>query len=398
MRSQLRGEVETFQAENGKQALAVLQSAEIDLIISDLKMPEMDGVELLARLTTERLHTPVIFISGYPTSSIEKLLYENGAIKILSKPLVAETLLPQVRESLDWAANRGSMSGISLDNFLQFISWERKTCLVEIENDSEEEPPGKGHFYFRSGELYDAFYGGLEAEEAVFAMLSLPRVRIFFREIKRAKVSRRIQWTLTSLLMEGVRRRDELKAFGRVLGPSEGMTSEDLPGSQKQPSEESAPHAAPEAEGSAGSSPQEEPEPWGGIEKEGMLLGQLPELRQLEDLLGAGLFRESRAVDFLGIERPSLSGWGAGLHAILKEWRQKDSRHQLGGDCLFHLQTSMAHILVKRVERGEIESGQAPSGMEDFFLVLAFRPECNLVLAKRKLESFAKNLKEKMSL
>ena len=77
-RSHFGSEVELLTAENGKQALDIINSTSIDLILSDLRMPEMSGIELMAHLTTSRIHTPIIFITGYATPSVIKVMTKQS--------------------------------------------------------------------------------------------------------------------------------------------------------------------------------------------------------------------------------------------------------------------------------------------------------------------------------
>lgn len=203
--------IEVFTAENGRKALDILSTVRIDLVFTDLRMPEIGGIELLAYLNSNKMRIPVIFITAYATPMIEKQLYSKGAIRVLSKPINANTLIHYAKEGLDRVEQQGSLTGISLDNFLQFISWERKTCLVEVKNTAEGEA-SQGSFYFHLGELQDAVYGDLTAEDAAFAMLALPKVKITFRDITQTPMKKRISLDLMALLLEGARRRDEVNA------------------------------------------------------------------------------------------------------------------------------------------------------------------------------------------
>jgi two-component system, chemotaxis family, chemotaxis protein CheY len=213
-----QGSIEILTAKNGKKALDILSTVSIDLVFTDLRMPEIGGIELLAYLNSNKMRIPVIFITAYATPMIEKQLYSKGAIRVLSKPTSANTLIYYTKEGLERVEQLGSLTGISLDNFLQFISWERKTCLVEVKNTSEGEG-ANGFFYFMLGELQDAVYEDLVAEEAAYAMLALPKVKITFRDISQTNVKKRITSELMALLLEGARRRDESNAQRNVGEP-----------------------------------------------------------------------------------------------------------------------------------------------------------------------------------
>ncbi len=77
----------TTSAADGVEAVEQLAQAETDLVLTDVRMPNMDGLELCRRITTERPGLPVVLITGQPASDDEALLVESGARAILRKPI-----------------------------------------------------------------------------------------------------------------------------------------------------------------------------------------------------------------------------------------------------------------------------------------------------------------------
>ena len=76
----------TFSALNGKQAVDVLQSEAIDVVISDICMDEMDGLSLLKHIRIHNLGCPVIFITAYGTVESAVNALRLGAVDYLVKP------------------------------------------------------------------------------------------------------------------------------------------------------------------------------------------------------------------------------------------------------------------------------------------------------------------------
>ncbi len=72
---------------NGKEALAKLNSNKVDLILLDLKMPVMNGYELMETLRKENNSTPVIIMTAYGTSARERWARSIQALAFLEKPL-----------------------------------------------------------------------------------------------------------------------------------------------------------------------------------------------------------------------------------------------------------------------------------------------------------------------
>ena len=95
--------LEVLTAQNGKEALAKL-TPDIDVVVSDIIMPEMDGLDLLTWIRKERPGTKIIAISGGGIQDKEHVLEiarRMGAGKVLAKPFTSEQLLGAVRELLD---------------------------------------------------------------------------------------------------------------------------------------------------------------------------------------------------------------------------------------------------------------------------------------------------------
>ena len=92
---------EVRDASNGRRGLALYRERAADLIITDIVMPEMTGLELLLELTRNFLNVKVIAISGAPESegelNVAKLL---GARQTFQKPFEMEKLLSAVRYDL----------------------------------------------------------------------------------------------------------------------------------------------------------------------------------------------------------------------------------------------------------------------------------------------------------
>lgn len=88
-------------AENGKVGLEAAQSATFDLIFSDIKMPEMDGIELLSALKEQEIEAPVVMISGHGNIETAVECIKKGAFDFIEKPIDLNRLLITVRNALD---------------------------------------------------------------------------------------------------------------------------------------------------------------------------------------------------------------------------------------------------------------------------------------------------------
>ena len=93
---------EVLQACSGVEALDVLAAAEgrIDIVVSDVIMPEMDGPTLLKRLRQDRPDLKFIFMSGYPDDAFKNTLEPNTEFAFLQKPFSLAQLATKVKEQL----------------------------------------------------------------------------------------------------------------------------------------------------------------------------------------------------------------------------------------------------------------------------------------------------------
>ena len=89
------------EAENGKQGLDKLSASDFDLVLCDIKMPGMDGLEVLDRIRKDHPDTAVIMISGHGDLETAVDSMKKGAYDYISKPPDLNRLLSTVRNALD---------------------------------------------------------------------------------------------------------------------------------------------------------------------------------------------------------------------------------------------------------------------------------------------------------
>lgn len=80
-------------AQNGVEALAKLKTEEVDVIFSDIQMPEMNGLELLKEIARQELSIPFVFISSFRDIEKMKLAWGLGAFDFIDKPFDMQSLL-----------------------------------------------------------------------------------------------------------------------------------------------------------------------------------------------------------------------------------------------------------------------------------------------------------------
>lgn len=88
-------------AENASTALAKLAGREFDLVIADIRMPGMDGIELLEKIRSEQLDTSVIVMTGYASVETAVRALKHGAFDYITKPFDPDDLSVVVRNALE---------------------------------------------------------------------------------------------------------------------------------------------------------------------------------------------------------------------------------------------------------------------------------------------------------
>ena len=218
-------------AVNGQDALAKVETSAPDLIISDTKMPEMDGFELVKRLkqTPDWASIPFIFLTAQ--SDVEDKIHglELGVEDYLTKPIYIKEIITRVkillskkeRQSIEDSGKRetrtkfaGQLADMAVVDLIQTIEISRKSGVIHFKH-----PDGKrGSIYFRAGKVIDAELGRLTGEEAVYRLLvwNEGEFEVEFKNVRRKDV---IELSSQGLLMEGMRRVDEWGRLCEQLPP-----------------------------------------------------------------------------------------------------------------------------------------------------------------------------------
>ena len=122
-------------AENGEEALEYLQSHSVDLIITDIRMPKMDGLSFIEALREQGIDTPVII-----TSAFNEIEYMHKAIdlkvdKFIKKPIRVTDLIEVITKIADAINNKRLMNARvqELENYRNAI--DQTNFVIRLTND-----------------------------------------------------------------------------------------------------------------------------------------------------------------------------------------------------------------------------------------------------------------------
>jgi CheY-like chemotaxis protein len=202
MFARLRPDLTILTAENGVVAKRLIRERGVDLILTDLQMPEMDGFELLAWANEHCPHVAVFTMSAYGNGHTAAQLGGLGASDYFPKPLDEQAVVESLAETLNQAVH-GEVHNVSLASFLQLLEMERKSCTLSVQCGEK-----RGALSIRKGALVAATCGELSGEAAAIAVIAWPAPSITItRGVDMGQST--IQSSLGFILMEAMRIQDE---------------------------------------------------------------------------------------------------------------------------------------------------------------------------------------------
>jgi len=100
-----KNDFEVFLAKNGQDALVMTEEERFDLVIADIRLPGMNGVEAIQAIYNEleknkQKRIPAIFISGYSTDNIKHAAKKLQPLDYVSKPFNNDELIDTIRKAL----------------------------------------------------------------------------------------------------------------------------------------------------------------------------------------------------------------------------------------------------------------------------------------------------------
>ena len=198
---------------SGTEAVHLLWAEEYDVVISDQKMPDTDGFELLQWIRTYRPGTRMIMV-GMPGSSVTRTqALENGVVSYLEKPLDLHTLKEELRRLLQQTGFSASLDSFDLLDVIQIVNMSHKTIAMVVNTGLEEQ----GLLGFQAGELVWAEYGILRGEEAFFALAAYKNGMITHQPWT-AQIRPNVTQPLSRLIFQALQYRSKYAAFHQLTG------------------------------------------------------------------------------------------------------------------------------------------------------------------------------------
>ncbi len=207
-------DVDVLVSQDATEAMELVRQKQVDLVVTDLKMPNLDGFDLLAQLRRSHPLLPVMVMTAYATADISARIRSLGCSSILEKPLDLDVFVERVLAALQQDhRNTSFVRGLSVTSLLQFFEIEHKTCFVQVHS---SQPAGDfGEIQFVSGVVTYGRSPHALGDAAVTEILSWNEPSMeTVNGVKNSTVN--VESPLRFLILEGLRKQDEKKSESSV--------------------------------------------------------------------------------------------------------------------------------------------------------------------------------------
>lgn len=137
-------------AENGCKAIEILNSQQIDLIITDLVMPKLNGFKLIAYVIGQFPKIPVVVMTAFGNRQTEQRIRKLGILNYIEKPIDFRKIHQLITNKKTYSESRTNYPE-KITSLMQLISMENMTSTLRISTKEKI-----GNIYFRDGELIHA--------------------------------------------------------------------------------------------------------------------------------------------------------------------------------------------------------------------------------------------------
>lgn len=179
----------TLFAADGLEAMNILQGQPVDLVVTDVHMPMMDGLVLLAFMLENCPETPCIVMSAYGDRKLKDML-KPDILTFIDKPVDPEDLARMILSAIKAPPSRKSgRKTISVVDLMNLILVGDKTCVFNLKT----KEGASGICYFHEGEFYNAVCGALQGERAFEMMLGWTEADIRFMKTPKTPGEKKIR-------------------------------------------------------------------------------------------------------------------------------------------------------------------------------------------------------------
>lgn len=212
-------------ANTGARALSLLESEQFNLLIVDLNLPKMDGLQVLTIARRKYPQLRLVVLTGIRDEQFRTRAYALGVDQYWVKPETDQEM-GLFMESIDSLISREAQAGFrgvqskSLVDIIQLECLSQSSCLLKIINGAME-----GKIYIQNGEVIDAEVPGVNAEPAFQRILSWKTGSFETLQLDSARV-RTIFTSYQGLLLNTAQAIDEAASLNQITASESGTSAE----------------------------------------------------------------------------------------------------------------------------------------------------------------------------
>lgn len=201
-----RGTYHVVCAESAEEALAHLRDADVDLVITDIKMPGIDGFELVTWLKANRPKIRVVMTTAYGSLQVREQSMKLGALHYMEKPVDLEKLKDYLHSLFKQDSWQGSIRDLDLFGYIQLVTATTSNLVLRVTSGGQS-----GELYIRNGQIVHAACGDSLGEDAFYTIFNWSGGEVEdLQWIEPEQTT--IDQTTSYLLVEAARRRDEFRS------------------------------------------------------------------------------------------------------------------------------------------------------------------------------------------
>jgi CheY-like chemotaxis protein len=158
---------------SGEEALATLRDRRMDLVISDIHMPHVDGFALIKHIRANYPKCQIIIMTAYGSSQIQDEVNALGSVYYIEKPFEIRYLRKLIYEALAISDEgfEGMLVSSRIHDMIEFNCQTGRTRALRVSSGR-----GDGVIYFNKGEIVHAECGDLVGENALYNILDWDKV------------------------------------------------------------------------------------------------------------------------------------------------------------------------------------------------------------------------------
>ena len=201
---------------SGKEALDVLSQLPVNLVVSDVRMPEISGLDLLLKIKENYPLTKVVIMTAYGSSEVQDEASKRGCFKYIEKPFemnkLRELILSGIEEKKGF---EGRISDFQLSDLIQMNCLGRLTNAIFVSKDDQQ-----GAIFFEDGNIVHAVVDNIEGENAFYEILTWQGGSFSVEKSRKAE-KETVHKGWQTLLLEGMKRADEIRSSDSQVVESE---------------------------------------------------------------------------------------------------------------------------------------------------------------------------------